>query len=128
MGKFAILIACFSIMSSIPAATSSPQWNWAPDIKTIAKLESSIRLPSDKRRATLAIASFARYYAAKTINGHRMIRGEFLEPYRSIRPGVYIRTEDQFPPSPMDGGCGVIQLLYDVDAARVVWIHCNGLV
>ena len=67
-----------------------------------------------------------------------MIRAEFTTLPNNFRiteknieffqdgPAVQITSVDRFPVV-ADGGCSVVNMLYDVDADRMVWLHCNGL-
>jgi hypothetical protein len=110
----------------IARAALSAGLAWTPDTGTITKLESIIRIPSNSWRAPTPVANYARYYAGVTIKGRPVIRGEFVIPLPPDKPaGIYIGAESDFP-GIMDGGCGVVNLLYDVKAARIVWIRCNG--
>jgi hypothetical protein len=39
--------------------------------------------------------------------------------------GIHIVPEDQFPQA-LGGGCSYVDMLYDVDADRMVELHCNS--
>jgi hypothetical protein len=55
-----------------------------------------------------------------------MIRGELVAFDPGQRGSVHITSEDKFPVI-MDGGCGVVNFLYDVETAKFVSMGCNGL-
>ena len=55
-----------------------------------------------------------------------MIRGEFIVPTDDRKPGVYPVGRAEDFPSMFDGGCAVVNLLYDVAAKRITAIACNG--
>ena len=110
---------------------------WAPDVRMIAALEPQIRTPANAPEAIGPIDSYARFYIGVTIKGRRMIRGELVqvarecsEPKHDVgllceyRAGLHV-NEDL--PSILDGGCAIVNLLYDPTANRIVWLHCNGV-
>jgi hypothetical protein len=101
--------------------------SWTPTQGEIARLEAGLRLPT-RPSPSGPLKDYERYYAGVVQNGHRMIRAEFVA--LGIAPGargqVHITSKDKFPVI-MDGGCGIVNLLYDVQSATVVSIGCNGL-
>jgi hypothetical protein len=74
-------------------------------------------------------AAAASLIAMASKRGRRMIRGEFvlLNAFDSNkRPEVYIVAEDGLPVV-SDGGCSVVNLLYDLKTSRTVSLSCNGI-
>jgi hypothetical protein len=119
-----ILVACI--------AEQACSQNWKPDDAVISKLESSIKLgdianshPTD---APLALSDYARYYTTDIVEGRQMIRGEFVRPYGppSKPAGIYVVSKKRDFPLTFHGGCSVMNVLYDVEAARIVTLKCNG--
>ncbi|HXC57190.1 MAG TPA: hypothetical protein VNU97_17955 [Rhizomicrobium sp.] len=126
MRKLLTLSISLAIVISFAVAASGVEWT--PDAKDIGKLESILRLskaelitPGTKPPAPLA--KYARFYAGITVSGHRRIRGALL---LATPPGMRVVPEKDLPRI-MDGGCGIIYLLYDPETARVIWVRCNGL-
>lgn len=110
--------------------------DWKPNDNDIAKLESHMRL-ADAENPERAVppeplAKYDRYYLGVTMSGRRMIQGILIvEPLRAwIRLGKTSNAEvvdRRHFPEVYDGGCGVVNLLYDPLGGRMVWIRCNGL-
>lgn len=101
--------------------------SWTPTRGEIARLEAGLKLPESPSTSG-PLKDYERYYAGIVRNGHRMIHAEFvaLGIGPEARGQVHVTSEDKFPVI-MDGGCGVVNLLYDVESNRVVHIGCNGL-
>lgn len=88
-------------------------------------LESLVKIPADiYRRDVPSVAQYKRYYTVTFIKGRRMIWGYFV---RSDKPGIYHVASRYDFPSIDDGGCGVVQVLYDVEAKRIDVLVCNGV-
>jgi hypothetical protein len=124
--SFAAAVCLIAIASIAPPAAAQ---SWTPDSKTVTALDVSVKVPGGYGHAPIPLKKYLRYYAGATINGRRMIRGEFLlfDAFDSSkRPGIYIVAEDGLP-SVFDGGCSVVNLLYDLETARIVSISCNGI-
>jgi hypothetical protein len=115
------LLCAVGFGSSVNAAE-----DWVPDAKSVAKVETAIRIPRDGRTPP-PLDPYARYYAGKILGGRRIIEGMLLLPEASQQPGVYIRSGDKMPLGIMDGGCAEVRLRYDVAASKVLFIQCNGL-
>jgi hypothetical protein len=100
---------------------------WTPTRGDIAHIEAGLKLPMVPTPSG-PLKDYERYYAGIVRNGHRMIRAEFvaLGITPQARGQVHITSEDKFPVI-MDGGCGIVSLLYDVEAGRIVSVGCNGL-
>jgi hypothetical protein len=99
--------------------------SWSPAKADIAHLESGLTLPMVPSPSG-PLKDYARYYAGIVQNGHRMIRGELVAFDARQRGSVHITSVDKFPVI-MDGGCGVVNLLYDVETGKIISIGCNGL-
>lgn len=119
------------------SAASFAAGTWTPDLRAISALEAQIRTPAGAPEPIGPMADYARFYVGVTIGGRRMIRGELVhaprecpQPVRDV--GVFcayqagIHLNEEFP-SILDGGCGIVNLLYDPAARRIVWIRCNGV-
>jgi len=113
-------------------AFSSRAQNWTPDAALISKVEAGIKSdgisPRYPEGHPLAIDKYARYYLGYTANSHRMIRGRFIIPFGTkMKPaGVYFVGSQKEFPVVFDGGCSVMNLVYDVEAEHVISLRCNG--
>jgi hypothetical protein len=126
MRKLLALSSSLAMVISFAAAESGSAWT--PDAKDIGKLESVLKLSraeliASGTKSPAPLAKYARFYAGVMVNGHRRIRGALL---LATPPGRRIVPEKDLP-NIMDGGCGIIYLLYDPETARVIWVRCNGL-
>jgi len=56
-----------------------------------------------------------------------MVHGEWIYPEgpNETTAGVRILTEPRLPVI-FDGGCAIVNVVYDVDIARVISVMCNG--
>jgi len=140
MKVFRLLLqaALIALTGSAAVAEDSDLLHWKPGKKVIAKLDFAFRNSPRWHGTPPEFDDYFRYYAGVTIKGRRMIRAEFTDFPNSTRivkneiefyqdgPAVQVVSLDKFP-SVFDGGCGVVNMLYDVDADRMVWLHCNGL-
>jgi hypothetical protein len=107
--------------------------DWTPDAAIISKLESDIKRSDIPLRYLSGhppiIAQYARYYFGYKADNHRMIRGELILPFGSkMKPaGIYVVGSQREFPTIFDGGCAVMQVVYDVEAGRMVSLQCNGV-
>jgi hypothetical protein len=127
MRKFFIAATCLVATLSTISQAATP--SWAPHLKTVTALEATVKVPGGYGHPPIPLKEYQRYYAGVTISDRRMIRGEFLlsDAFDSSKgPGVYIVAEDGLPVV-SDGGCSVVNLLYDLKTARIVSINCNGI-
>lgn len=115
-------------LSWIGAAWSDPgtppHSGWTPTASLIVEVESQIRMPP-----RTALNSYRRYYYGIIQNDHRILIGIFLRRgflRRDEQPGVEITSEPKAP-AISDGGCGVVNLEYDVDQKQTLTIFCNGV-
>lgn len=90
-------------------------------------MEANLQLP----RTALKLGEYVRYYTGEIINGRRMLRAYLVAsfivaegPSAADKPGAYI---EQPPMEVSDGGCAVVTVEYDVEAAKVASLSCNGL-
>jgi hypothetical protein len=123
-----LLIAIPLLLSSFTLFVYSQ--TWTPDTAAIAKLESSIKpgaIPRWGNGHSPVITDYARYYTGATMNGESVILGEFVAPSGSAYKGVYVvHSEVQFPMI-LDGGCGIVHVVYSVKAQKLVSVGCNGV-
>ena len=92
----------------------------------IAQIEQRVQLPAGAER----LARYARYYA---INGNRVVATytTFVDPqveHVSLATG-HTRWIDDYRRMPLisDGGCSVVNVLYDPSKQKVEHVFCNGV-
>lgn len=74
---------------------------------------------------------YVRYYSGEWVDGARRVRGVFLVAsiaaltQRGGVTGIRVVTSDDLPDI-SDGGCGVIELEYDVASDHVISLACHG--
>ncbi len=107
------------------AALATPAIAAPPDPGAIERIEATIKLP----RGSRPLADYERYYAVDTASGRRMIFGLYLidgeDPPGTSK--LHLLDDASKLPIVMDGGCGVIQVRWDVASAQIVSVACNGL-
>jgi hypothetical protein len=133
--KMALACALAAFMSSAAAADESGLPHWTPGKAAIAKLDFAFRNAGLWKGSPPDAGKYNRYYAGVTIKGRRMVRAEFtVFPEAKKVDGkteydtnpTHVVPLDQFPMI-SDGGCSVVNMLYDVDADRMASIACNGV-
>jgi hypothetical protein len=92
---------------------------WVPDGQVIARLERRITLPVGAYK----LAQYTRYYTGVIRDGHRIVRGTYVAGVGKV---IIVETERDMLP-PMDGGCEVVNIDYDVDARKAIQVYCNGV-
>lgn len=103
-----------------------------PDMAMLHKLEAQIQSGDFTRLyggPVPVAAKYARYYTATIQSGKPVILGEWVWPYDSKEKpaGIYpVATRLQFPII-MDGGCSIINFVYDIKANRILSAECNGV-
>ena len=122
--RFALATVMYlAAASTALAQAAEPQWE--PDEATVKSIETTLTLPSKHPWTPGPLDSYARYYTGMTLNGRKVIYGNLLRGRMSQeKPGVYLRSP---PGRGTGGGCDQIQLWYDVNARRMLQIHCYGL-
>ena len=75
----------------------------------------------------MPIERYERSYAATRLSGRRVIRGIWiLVVDENRRAGPRVVAADDFPATPLDGGCGIITVVYDVAADSIIQATCSG--
>lgn len=112
---------CLSLAGCLPVT----------DLKKFAELEQDldleVALTSDLSRGgdtseIPPVSRYSRYYSYATQDGRRVIIGDYQ--HGRADPGIY-----RGPPKTviLDGGCGVIRLVFDAESGRVLSAQCNGM-
>src|SRR5580704_6310657 len=114
MRKSLGLSVCMIFVGAVASLAS--EQSWTPNLKTISRLESFVRLPP---HAEHRLNQYARYYAGTVVDGRRVIRDLYryaLQP-RQVA-GIHI-VKDTGPLMGLDGGCDFVSLDYDVRSQRI---------
>ena len=93
--------------------------SWSPDAALVAKVERELVLPQNAKR----LGEYKKYYFGVLSGKERILGAVFV--YKEGEAGALIVKEAEAPHI-LDGGCGVINLKYDVDGQKVISLFCNG--
>src|SRR4051812_12266548 len=102
------------------AASYAADLKWRPKAEQVARLEKKLLLPA----GAASLNKYGRYYWGETTRNGKVIYGSLLS-LGGRKPGLVIADR---PPGDriMDGGCGVISVIYDLSKDSVS-AQCNGL-
>lgn len=118
------------MIAQAAAARPSVTDNRIPETELIAKLESRIVMPQGAN----ALGSYNRAYTEATVNGKVMVFGQMIDHDLA---GRIARDRHQPAPPPIrralmkeiqpafDGGCLIVNVIYEVGADSVSKIFCN---
>ena len=104
---------------------------WAPHVELLIKIEGMLKIPNDPPSTAFptgrknALGNYARYYIGVKLKGQTLINATFVRTdlYKTKAPAQrYIGNMGLVPKAK---GCGVIRFTYDVDADKIVSLHCN---
>jgi hypothetical protein len=111
----ALLVSTLSVCSDGRGMDQS----WVPTLKDISELEGKVRMP----KGAAPLKTFTREYAGRVEKGHRIIIGV----YSGSGGQILIDKSTQEPDdSTLDGGCGIVNVKYDVTTQRGVDVRCHG--
>jgi hypothetical protein len=89
----------------------------------VQRLERHIQMPAGAR----ALARYDRYYALEREDGHIVVRGLLLQrDDRQPDGAATILPRSQWL-MVSDGGCGVVELVWDAEAKQLPALTCNGV-
>ncbi len=107
----------------------------ALDMDLASLIEASVSLPDDHQ-----VSEYVRFYADVEKEGVRFVKAVYLDNRLVERHGardgglainypgegqIRIVQENQFPLI-TDGGCSIVNILYDVSRAEFEHVYCNG--
>jgi hypothetical protein len=105
---------CLGLATLPVSADTESFWTLGP--KTVSQMEAQILMPAGAK----PIAAYTRYYEPGFDHGRRVVFGMLLEGRdRKVHIGPN-------HPIVLDGGCSVVNALYDVEADRITFIKCGG--
>jgi hypothetical protein len=97
-------------------AAGSP---WVPTADDIKELEGKVQMP----KGAAPLNTFTREYAGRIERGHRVIVGLYSGSGGKI---VIDKSPAELNDTTFDGGCGIVNVEYDLTIHRVVDIRCHG--
>jgi hypothetical protein len=99
--------------AGVPSAGS-----WVPSLAEIGELESKLQMPG----GAAPLKSYTREYAGRLDKGHRIIVGVYSGSSGSI---LVVKSERDLHIA-TDGGCGIVEVRYDLTRHRVLDVFCHG--
>jgi len=109
-----LLLGCTQAQPAAPAP--SPEEEQA---RIMDRIEALVRLPEGAR----PLAEYGRHYAWQSRwDGARKVVAIYVE---GESPGRRWVAENRLP-LVMDGGCGIVNLSFDVATGRIEGVSCNG--
>ncbi|WP_298164207.1 hypothetical protein [Novosphingobium sp.] len=120
-----VLVACSSEApmeaDHDSSRSSSPQLATISQTRIMENIERQVQLPPEAQ----GLNEYNRYYA---FDGERVIATYVLSDGNDPRKGQrYWLAKRQDLPLVMDGGCGIVNVIYDPLAKRVDETFCNGV-
>jgi hypothetical protein len=115
--RFTAVVLLSALSGSLSGkVTHSP---WVPTVNDIRELESKIQMP----KSAAPLNTFTREYAGHIERGHRVIVGLYSGSSGRI---VIDKSPGELDDSTLDGGCGIVNVKYDLTTNRLVDIRCHG--
>lgn len=114
---------CASLLCSLLAASRPAlpaQGDFTPSLAQVALVEKAMVLPAGAR----PLADYGRYYAGKAAGNKHTIIGVLM--LHAPTPGITF-SDPAHLPNVFDGGCGVIDVEYEVEARLVTRLSCHGV-
>jgi hypothetical protein len=103
---------------AIPPSGNASGSPWVPTDNDIKELEGKIQMP----KAAAPLSTFNREYEGRVEHGHRVIVGLYTGSGGRI---VIYKSQGQLDDTTLDGGCGIINVKYDLTTHRVLHINCH---
>jgi hypothetical protein len=111
----AVLLSALAVGQSGHAAGSP----WVPTANDIKELEGKVQMP----KGAAPLNTFTREYAGRIEHGHRLIVGLYSGSGGNI---LIDKSPAELNDTTLDGGCGIVNVEYDLTIHRVVEIRCHG--
>src|SRR3982074_2931513 len=111
----AVLLSALAVFQCGQAADSP----WVPTANDIKELEGKVQMP----KGAAPLNTFTREYAGRIERGHRLIVGVYSGSGGKI---VIDKSPAELNDTTLDGGCGIVNVEYDLTIHRVVDIRCHG--
>lgn len=111
----AVLLSALAVFQSGSAAGLP----WIPTADDVEELEGKVQMP----KGAAPLNRFTREYAGRIERGHRLIVGLYSGSAGKI---VIDKSPAELNDTTLDGGCGIVNVEYDLTIHRVVDIRCHG--
>jgi hypothetical protein len=118
VARGAVAFVFVALAATVDAREGTKSADPPPTLQVAHELERMLVLPKGAK----SLFEYTRYYAMVVQDGRSMLRGEFVGGPSKI---IVVKSEASLPLI-MDGGCSVVNVLFDVMAHKVVQIVCNG--
>jgi hypothetical protein len=116
--KVAVMIAASALLAcSSGHGTESAR---VPTLADIQDVESHLRLPA----AAAPLKTYTREYAGRVESGHHIVVGDLF----GTGGHIVIDKSTDVPDDTFDGGCGIINVKYDLTAHKLLRLECHGRV
>jgi hypothetical protein len=92
---------------------------WVPTANDIKELEGKVKMP----KGAAPLNTLTREYAGRIERGHRLIVGLYSGSGGKI---VIDESPAELNDTTLDGGCGIVNVEYDLTIHRVINIRCHG--
>lgn len=109
------LICAISVFASVQALGL----RWVPTANDITELEGKVQMP----KGAAPLSTFTREYAGRIEHGHRLIVGLYSGSGGNV---VIHQFPEELQDTTLDGGCGVVNVVYDLKLHRIVDVRCHG--
>ena len=116
MNRLACMLLLIVSVAAIDPKALADGSGWPLDATIVSHVETLISMPA----GALPIEDYTRYYQPGFHEGHRTILGIF------VIGGDRTAHLSSHHPTVTDGGCAVINVLFDVDTDQPLEIRCSG--
>lgn len=89
-------------------------------MQNITTIEAKLKMPNGTR----PLVSYVRYYANVVEGNHRYVNATYV--HDGISGRIVVVDVDKLPRI-FDGGCDVIELRYDLDQEKFIFVRCGGV-
>jgi hypothetical protein len=122
----ALLVSFFLVHNASPRMTA----NRVPSDEVIMELERRAKLPA----GASGLAEYTRYYTEADVDGRPTIFGQMIESRLVLEiaritgrptPPPIVRGLEADIPGAGDGGCGVLNVIFDPNGSKPPRIFCN---
>ncbi len=89
-------------------------------MQNITRIEATLKMPTGTR----PLVSYVRYYANVVEGNRRYVNATYV--YDGTSGRIVVVDVDKLPRI-FDGGCDVIELRYDLDQEKFIFVRCGGV-
>jgi hypothetical protein len=114
--KVVAMIAASALLACANGSGAASEW--VPTLADIHEVESHLKLPA----AAALLKTYTREYAGHVESGHHIVVGVFS----GSGGNIVIDKSTDVPDGTLDGGCGIIDVKYDLTAHKLLRMECHG--